>query len=167
MTDHRAEALALAKHIRTQRKLLKEALRNGNIQLSDVLRGNPQFIQTMRLRELLLAVPKVGPTKVDRALRSLRLDMDPRLEQVPLVRREELLTWFVQHNPKVMVGGGLNAKQNRRRLAALRAMESPYVHLRNPSGRRLGKPVERPPKPPRSGRKAEIKSRAAGARVLG
>jgi guanylate kinase len=67
-SERRLQALAKANQIRSERAQLKQALAAGTIGLERVLNDPPACAQTAMLRDLLLAIPKVGPARVSRAL---------------------------------------------------------------------------------------------------
>ena len=67
-SERRLLALARANEVRSERAQLKQALAAGTIELAGVLNDPPACVQTAMLRDLLLAIPKVGPARVNRAL---------------------------------------------------------------------------------------------------
>jgi hypothetical protein len=62
--DQRFDALALANERRLYRARLKEEIAAGNRDWREVLRHDDPLLRTMKVRELLLAIPKAGPKKV-------------------------------------------------------------------------------------------------------
>ena len=63
-----AGALAKANEVRRGRAQLKRELAAGRVEIERVISDPPACAQTAILRDLLLAVPRVGPTRADRAL---------------------------------------------------------------------------------------------------
>jgi hypothetical protein len=66
--EQRLRALEKANEVRLARAQLKRELAAGKIELAQVLTNPPPCAQTAKLRELLLAVPRIGPATVHRAL---------------------------------------------------------------------------------------------------
>ena len=57
------DALRRANDIRSERARIKEALRNGDIAIADVLSDPPACVATAKVLDLVLAVPKYGRVK--------------------------------------------------------------------------------------------------------
>jgi hypothetical protein len=70
--EQRRRALAQANEVRSARATLKKQLAAGTIQLAQILAAPPAVLQTTRLRDLLIAVPKIGPVKAARILAHCR-----------------------------------------------------------------------------------------------
>jgi hypothetical protein len=94
--EQRLGALARANEVRLARAQLKRDLAAGRVALAEVLSEPPACTQTAKARELLLAVPGIGPAKADRALTHCRiayaktvagLSGRQRAELVELLRR--------------------------------------------------------------------------------
>lgn len=58
-------ALKKANKVRSRRADLKEGLRDGSTAPAPLIVNPPDWVRTMRVREFLMAVPKVGPRKCD------------------------------------------------------------------------------------------------------
>lgn len=69
----RMEALQNANEIRTYRANLKRELKTGRANVVDLLENPPEKIETMKIMDLLLSVPKMGRVKNDKLLRSCRI----------------------------------------------------------------------------------------------
>jgi hypothetical protein len=67
-SEQRLQALAKANEVRSERAQLKRELAAGRIQLARLLNDPPASAENAMLRDLLLALPKVGPARVNRAL---------------------------------------------------------------------------------------------------
>jgi hypothetical protein len=66
-------ALAKANEVRVARAQLKRELAAGRIELARLVAEPPACVQTAKVRELLLAVPRIGPVGADRALARCRI----------------------------------------------------------------------------------------------
>jgi hypothetical protein len=87
----RRRGLDRANAIRTRRAELKRDLATGATTLTEVLRGDDEHLRTMKIRDLLLATPKLGAHKVQRLLNAFHFTSGTQLQGVPKRRREELL----------------------------------------------------------------------------
>lgn len=101
--DQRMEALARGNEVRVHRSRLKARLKTGEASFQPLLLGHDDpLLDTMKVQELLLAVPGVGPTKVRRVLKGAgvspskslagltnhqRLRLLAELQTFPAVRR--------------------------------------------------------------------------------
>jgi len=95
--EHLLENLKTANVVRSRRARLKEHIAAGGIPISEVLLADKVHLRTMKVADLLLAVPGLGTVKVGRACRALRINPSLTLEKLPHRRREELLAWLRQH----------------------------------------------------------------------
>jgi hypothetical protein len=59
--------------IRTRRAQLKRDLKARRVSIHDVLAEPPACVETMKVVDLLLAVPKVGRVKVNKILRGCQI----------------------------------------------------------------------------------------------
>ena len=71
--EQRFGALAKANEVRSARADLKRDIAAGEIDLVRVLSDPPVCAQTAMVRDLLLAVHKIGPARVNRALARCRI----------------------------------------------------------------------------------------------
>ena len=71
--QQRMEALQRANHIRTQRAQLKRDLRAGTVTIDALLLSPPAYLETAKVVELLLAVPKYGRVKANKVLQTCRI----------------------------------------------------------------------------------------------
>jgi hypothetical protein len=60
--------LRLANEIRSARAQLKKDLASGKIELAQVLARPPECVRTARVRDVLLALPRIGLVKAVRIL---------------------------------------------------------------------------------------------------
>ena len=68
--EQRMEALALANAIRSQRAELKRQLKRRERSLTELLTAPPEEAQTWHLLDALMACPRVGKVKAQKALRT-------------------------------------------------------------------------------------------------
>jgi hypothetical protein len=67
--QQRMDALEGANRVRLRRAQLKRDLKARRVSVCDVLADPPAWVGTMKVFDLLLAVPKVGRTKANKMLR--------------------------------------------------------------------------------------------------
>ena len=77
--------------MRRQRAQLKRDLKAGRCAIDEVLTNPPAFVQTARVADLLLAVPKYGPVKVNRLLARCRIAPSKTLGGLSQRQRDELV----------------------------------------------------------------------------
>src|SRR5918998_4145090 len=71
--DQRMEALKRANDIRVRRAQLKKDLKDGRVQIEEVLRAPPEYVETAKVFDMLMAVPKFGRVKATRLLNPCRI----------------------------------------------------------------------------------------------
>jgi hypothetical protein len=69
----REDALRRATAVRRQRAQLKRDLKAGRCAIEEVLTDPPAFVQTAKVADLLLVLPKYGPVKVNKLLSRCRI----------------------------------------------------------------------------------------------
>src|SRR5918997_6562028 len=69
----RMDALQRANEIRTRRAQLKRDLKGGRITIHDLLLNPPDYLETAKVFDMLLAVPKYGRVKVNKILVTCRI----------------------------------------------------------------------------------------------
>jgi hypothetical protein len=109
MTPERDRAMRLdhlrrGNEIRNHRARLKRRMAGGEITVAEILRSDDRMLDTMRLADLLKAVPGMREVKVNRALDVNRLGRNVPLSVLSPTRREELLDWIEAHHPRVGTG---------------------------------------------------------------
>ena len=62
-----------ANEIRTRRAQLKRDLKAGKVQIEGLLLNPPEFLETAKVFDMMLAVPKYGRVKVNRILNQCRV----------------------------------------------------------------------------------------------
>jgi hypothetical protein len=86
----RDDALRHANAVRRQRAQLKRDLKAGRCAIDFVLTDPPAFVQTAKVADLLLAVPKYGPVKVNKLLARCRIAPGKTIGDLSHRQRDEL-----------------------------------------------------------------------------
>jgi len=99
--DQRHQALELANEIRYHRAAFKRALRRSGhrhaaLSAGVILHAPPHWAQTMKVRNLLVALPGIRDAKADRLL--IQLGISPRKTIAGMSPRQrlELTNWLVR-----------------------------------------------------------------------
>lgn len=87
----RMDALARANHIRSQRAQLKRELKAGRISIDQLLLQPPTCIDTAKVFDLLLAVPRYGRVKVNKVLTHCRISPSKTVGGLSERQRGELV----------------------------------------------------------------------------
>jgi hypothetical protein len=87
----RADALKRANLTRTRRAALKRDLKSGRTSFPSLLLDPPEFVQTAKVFDLLLAVPHYGRKKVTSLLARCRISPSKTLGGLSLRQRDALL----------------------------------------------------------------------------
>jgi|SRR5579884_3839919 S13-like H2TH domain len=90
----RMDALRRANEIRTQRASLKRDLKAGRINIHSLLLSPPDYLQTAKVFDLLLAVPKYGRVKVNRILTQCRISPSKTIGGLSERQRGELVSFL-------------------------------------------------------------------------
>jgi hypothetical protein len=88
----RMEALNRANEIRTKRAALKRDLKAGRASIHVLLLEPPEYIETMRVFDLLLAAPKYGRVKVKKLLMVCRISPGKTIGGMSERQRAELIS---------------------------------------------------------------------------
>lgn len=88
----RMDALEKANVIRTYRAQLKRDIKAGRQRVYNLLLDPPEKIETMKVFDLLLAAPKLGRTKVNKALVQCRISPSKTIGGLSLRQRTELIS---------------------------------------------------------------------------
>jgi hypothetical protein len=86
----REDALRRATAVRRQRAQLKRDLKAGRCAIEEVLSDPPAFVQTAKVADLLLALPKYGPVKVNKLLSRCRIAPSKTIGGLSERQRNEL-----------------------------------------------------------------------------
>jgi hypothetical protein len=84
------DALQRANEIRTARAQLKRDLKAGRISVHDLLLNPPDYVQTAKVFDMLLAVPKYGRVKVGKILNVCRISPSKTIGGLSQRQRHEL-----------------------------------------------------------------------------
>lgn len=97
----RMDALQRANGIRTYRARLKVDMKAGRVDVVKLLtaRDLDPMIETMKVFDLLLAVPKTGRVKANKALRQCRMSPSKTIGGMSPRQRGELARWLHTHQP--------------------------------------------------------------------
>ncbi len=90
--DQRMEALKRANDIRTQRAKLKKDLKGGKVKIQTLLLDPPEYVQTAKVFDMLLAVPKYGRVKTNRVLNQCRISPSKTIGGLSQRQRNELVS---------------------------------------------------------------------------
>jgi hypothetical protein len=89
--DQRMEALKRANDIRSQRAQLKRDLKAGKAKIQTLLLDPPEYVQTAKVIDMLLAVPKYGRVKTNRILNQCRISPSKTIGGLSQRQRDELV----------------------------------------------------------------------------
>ncbi len=89
--DQRMDALRRANEIRSLRAQLKRDLKEGNIQIAAVISNPPEFVQTAKVFDILIAVPKYGKVKATRFLVHCKISQGKTIGGLSERQRAELV----------------------------------------------------------------------------
>src|SRR5438309_8241503 len=87
----RMEALQRANDIRSRRAQLKRDLKAGRQPISELLLNPPEYLETAKVFDLLLAVPKYGRVKVNKILSMCRISPSKTIGGLSQRQRSELV----------------------------------------------------------------------------
>ena len=92
--DQRMEALKRANHIRVRRAQLKKDLKDGRVQIEQILLYPPDWVSTAKVFDMLMAVPKFGRVKAARLLNQCRISQSKTVGGLSERQRTELVALF-------------------------------------------------------------------------
>src|ERR671922_1839236 len=92
--DQRMEALKRANDIRSARARLKKDLKGGKASIHALLLDPPDYVQTAKVFDMLLAVPKYGRVKVNKVLTSCRISPSKTIGGLSERQRVELVQFL-------------------------------------------------------------------------
>lgn len=87
----RMDALQRANEIRTRRAQLKRDLRAGKTRIDQLLTDPPEFLETAKVFDMLLAVPKYGRVKANKILQQCRISPSKTVGGLSERQRAELV----------------------------------------------------------------------------
>ncbi len=85
------DALARANHIRTQRAKVKRDLKAGRLSIDALLLEPPSCVETAKVFDLLLSVPRYGRVKVNKVLAHCRISPSKTIGGLSERQRTELV----------------------------------------------------------------------------
>jgi hypothetical protein len=87
----RMDALQRANDVRTRRATLKRDLKAGRQPIHELLLQPPEYLETAKVFDLLLAVPKYGRVKVNKILTQCRISPSKTIGGLSQRQRAELV----------------------------------------------------------------------------
>jgi hypothetical protein len=88
------EALKRANDIRVRRARLKRDLKDGRVRVEQVLGDPPDYVETAKVFDILMAVPKFGRVKAARFLNQCRISQSKTVGGLSERQRAELIALF-------------------------------------------------------------------------
>jgi hypothetical protein len=92
--DQRMEALKRANDIRVKRAQLKKDLKAGRVDIEAILGAPPEYVETAKVFDMLMAVPKFGRVKAARFLNQCRISQSKTVGGLSERQRTELIGLF-------------------------------------------------------------------------
>jgi hypothetical protein len=89
--DQRMDALGKANAIRTRRAQLKRDLKAGRMSIHKLLLQPPEWVETAKVFDMLLAVPKYGRVKANKVLNQCRISPSKTIGGLSERQRTELV----------------------------------------------------------------------------
>jgi S13-like protein len=90
--EQRITALGHANKIRSERAQLKRDLKAGRKRIHDLLLEPPEWIETMKIFDLILACPKYGQIKTTKVLQQCRISPSKTIGGMSPRQRTELVS---------------------------------------------------------------------------
>jgi hypothetical protein len=90
--NQRMDALARANRIRTERARLKRDLKAGRLSIHSLLLEPPEYVETAKVFDMMLAVPKYGRVKVNKILAHCRIAPSKTIGGLSERQRSELVS---------------------------------------------------------------------------
>lgn len=87
----RLEALAKGTEVRTKRANLKRDLKAGKASLRHILQSPPEYVETMKLFDALLAVPSYGKVKTGKVFDICRISPSKTIGGMTERQRAQLI----------------------------------------------------------------------------
>src|SRR6187200_2351885 len=88
----RMDALNRANEIRTRRAKLKRDLKANRVSIHDLLLEPPEYVETAKVFDMLLAVPKYGRVNVNKVLVQCRISPSKTIGGLSQRQRTELVS---------------------------------------------------------------------------
>ena len=88
------EALKRANYVRVHRTQLKKDLKDGRVSIEAILLDPPDYVETAKVLDMLMAVPKFGRVKAARLLNQCRISPSKTIGGLSHRQRAELVALF-------------------------------------------------------------------------
>jgi hypothetical protein len=92
--DQRMDALKRANDVRVRRAKLKKDLKDGRVRIQTILGNPPEYVETAKVVDILMAVPKFGRVKAARFLNMCRISQSKTVGGLSERQRTELIELF-------------------------------------------------------------------------
>jgi len=92
--DQRMDALKRANDVRVRRAKLKKDLKDGRVRVETILGSTPEYVETAKVIDILMAVPKFGRVKAARFLNTCRISQSKTVGGLSDRQRTELIDLF-------------------------------------------------------------------------
>jgi hypothetical protein len=92
--DQRMDALQRANDVRVRRAKLKKDLKGGKVRIEQILGSPPEYVETAKVIDILMAVPKFGRVKAARFLNTCRISQSKTVGGLSDRQRTELIELF-------------------------------------------------------------------------
>lgn len=90
--DQRMEALQRANEVRVRRAQLKRDVKAGRVSIEQLLVDPPGYLETAKVIDLMLAVPKLGRVKVNKILTRCRISPSKTFGGLSERQRREIVS---------------------------------------------------------------------------
>jgi len=90
--DQRMDALRRANEIRVRRAQLKKDLKAGSMRIEQILSDPPEYVETAKVVDILMAVPKFGRVNAARFLCQCRISQSKTVGGLAECHRAELVS---------------------------------------------------------------------------
>jgi hypothetical protein len=94
--NQRMDALTKANEIRTARARLKRDLKAGRVSIHSLLLEPPEYLETAKVFDMMLAVPKYGRVKVNKILQACRISPSKTIGGLSDRQRDELVGLLIR-----------------------------------------------------------------------
>jgi hypothetical protein len=88
------DALKRANDVRVKRAQLKKDLKEGKAQIETILGNPPEYVETAKVVDILMAVPKFGRVKAARYLNTCKISQSKTVGGLSERQRTELIGLF-------------------------------------------------------------------------
>ena len=88
------DALKRANDVRVRRARLKKDLKDGHVRIQTILGNPPEYVETAKVVDILMAVPKFGRVKANRFLTVCKISPSKTVGGLSERQRTELIGLF-------------------------------------------------------------------------